>query len=213
MIEKNKKGGAILSKAELLRVFIFIFCFILLLLLAYVTGVLIYDNKSSGIEEGEMAEVIDPDESFKDCQLIESKCLDVACNYYSRCGDGHYEACRIYDCGDKIGVYTEDTEGKQNTERQAKPDKAAIQERKQSCKGVMETLSDKCVNGEEKIRVKIVTEGECEIVAFAVIFNEAQTKSNTFMPLGDNTYEITATSCGKVTRIVPATKGGVSLEF
>lgn len=201
-----------MSKAELLRIFILIFCFILLLLLTYVVGILIYDRDDEPTG-GEVVEVIDPDESFKDCQLIESKCLDISCNYYSRCGDGHYEACRIYDCGDKIGIYTEDADGKQNTQRQAKPDKAVIQERKQSCKGTMETLSDECVNGEEKVKVKIVTEGECEIVAFTVIFNEAQTKPNTFTALGDGTYEITATSCGNVTRIVPATKGGISLEF
>lgn len=201
-----------MSKAELLRVFILIFCFILLLLLAYVAGTLIYE-KGDEPKGGKVAEVIDPDEFFKDCQLIESKCLDISCNYYSRCGDGRYEACRIYDCGDKLGVYTEDVDGKQNTERQAKPDKAVIQKRKQSCKGTMETLSDECVEGKEKIRVKIVTEGECEIVAFTVIFNEAQTKPNTFASLGDDTYEITATSCGNVTRIVPATKGGISLQF
>ncbi len=203
-----------MTRAELLRVFIFIFCFLLVLLLAYVIGTLIYSKDAQVTEEsGSAAEVIDPDKYFKDCQLIQAKCLDIGCNYYPRCGDGHYEACRIYDCGDEIGVYTEDAEGKQNTERQAKPDKAAIEARKESCKGTMETLSDECVNGEEKIKVKIATEGKCEIVAFTLIFNEVQTKSNTFLSLGGGVYEITANSCGNVTQIIPATKGGVSLQF
>ncbi len=212
MAEKNKKGRAITDKAELLRAFVLVFCFTLFLLLAYAVGSLLYERGGEEGKEG-IVKVIDPDESFKDCQLLESKCLDIGCNYYSRCGDGHYEACRVYDCGDKIGIYTEDADGKQNTERQAKPDKAAIAEKKRSCKGTMETLSDECVNGEEKIKVKISTEGECEIVRFAVIFNEAQTKSSTFKSLGGDIYEVTAASCGNVTRVVPATKGGIALEF
>lgn len=209
--KKQKKIGWLQKqdKTEFLRTFLFLFCFVSILLLTYIVGSLLYLKDSFMMQEAS----IDPDEYFKNCQILEENCLDIGCNYYTSCGDGNYDMCRVYDCGDTLGVFTEDSEGKQNAENQAKPDTDAISTQRESCKGTMDILSDVCVKGEEKIKVKIATEGECKIGDFAVIFEEAGAKASTFEETGDNTYEITAIACGIVSKIVPATPNGISLEF
>jgi len=211
--KKQKKSGWLQkqNKTEFLRTFMFLFCFIFILLLTYIVGALLYSRDSFIAQEGEKR--INPDEYFKNCQILEKDCLDIDCNYYTRCGDGNYNVCRVYDCGDTFGVFTEDLEGKQDTKNPPKPDMGAILAQKDSCKGTMDILSDVCVEGKEKIKVKIVTEGECKIGNFTVIFEGAGTKNSTFKEIGDSIYEITAIACGKVSKVVPATPNGISLEF
>lgn len=209
--KKVKTGSTLQSRTEFLRTFMFIFCFIFILLLVYIVGTLLY-TKDNYLPQ-QTGETIDPDEYFKDCKLLEAKCLDVGCNYYSRCGDGNYDTCKIYDCGDTFGVFTENTDGKQDANRQQKPDMTAIAAKKVACAGKMDVLSQECVEGKEKIKVKIVTQGECKIGGFAVIYEGIGTEPNSFVALEDSTYEITALACGTVSRIVPATENGISLEF
>ncbi|MDD3006903.1 MAG: hypothetical protein PHX30_05000 [Candidatus Pacebacteria bacterium] len=189
----------------------FIFCFIFILLLTYIVGALLYTRDNYLPQQ--TGESIDPDEYFKSCKLLEAKCLDIGCKYYSRCGDGNYDSCRIYDCGDTLGVFTENVKGKQDANWQAKPDLAAVAAKKEACAGTMEVLSQECVGGKEQIKVKIVTEGECKIGGFAVIYEGIGTEPNSFEALENSIYSITALSCGTVSRIVPATENGISLEF
>ena len=210
--KKNRLGGLMKNKTESLRAFMFLFCFVFILLLTYIVGVLLYTRDNfEPTQTGE--ERINPDEYFKDCSILEPKCLDISCNYYSRCGDDNYDVCKIYDCADTFGVYTENLENKQAATRQAKTDFNAIKAKKESCVGKMDILSQECVEGKEQIKVKIVTEGECKIGGFAVVFEGAGTESNSFVAVEDNTYAITALACGTVSRIVPATENGISLEF
>lgn len=210
--KKQKWGGVLHNKSEFLRTFMFLFCFIFILLLTYIVGSLLY-TKDNYVSNEQQVVRIDPDEYFKNCQLLEKECLDIDCKYYSRCGDGNYQACRIYDCNDTYGIFTEDLNNKQNVSNQPKPDMEAIIEQKNACAGSMQVLSKECVAGKEEIKVKITTQGECKIGGFAVIFDGAGTEPNTFKELGDNTYAITALACGNVTQIVPATPNGISLEF
>lgn len=209
--KKIKMGNLVGSKAEFLRTFMFIFCFIFILLLTYIVGSLLYTKDSFIAQEGENR--INPDEYFKDCQILEKECLDIDCRYYTRCGDGNFKACRIYDCDKDYGVYTEDMNGVQKTDKKPKPNSDAIMAQKDACSGTMEILSDQCVDNKEKIKVKITPAGECEIGGFTVAFDGIGNKFNTFTDLGDNTYEITAISCGKLSKVVPATPDGISLQF
>lgn len=210
--KKNRLSGLIKNKTEFLRTFMFLFCFIFILLLTYIVGALLY-TKDNFEPTQTGAERINPDEYFKDCSILEPKCLDIGCNYYSRCGDDNYDVCKIYDCGDTFGIYTENLENKQSATRQAKPDLNAVKVKKEACAGKMDILSQDCVEGKEQIKVKIVTGGECKIVNFAVVFEGARTESSSFVAAGDNTYAITALACGTVSRIVPSTENGISLEF
>jgi len=209
---KQKWGGIFHNKTEFLRISMFLFCFIFILLLTYIVGSLLY-TKDNYVSTEQQQERIDPDEYFKNCQLLEKECLDVDCSYYSRCGDGNYQSCRIYDCDDTYGIFTEDMNGKQDVKNQDKPDMNAILEQKDACEGSMQIISKECVAGKEEIKVKVTTQGECKIGGFTVIFDGTKTKQNTFKELGNNTYAITAISCGNVTRVIPATPNGISLEF
>jgi len=199
------------NKAEFLRTFVLLFCFIFALLLTYIVGALLYTRDS--IESRQTGEPMNFDEYFSDCNLLESECLDLGCKYYAQCGDGNYDVCRVYDCGDTYGVFTEDAAGKQEESKRKKPDLSAVAAKKKDCAGTMEVLSQDCVEGKEQVKVKIATQGECKIGGFTVIFEESGAESNDFTALGDDTYAITALSCGAVSQIVPATDDGVSLEF
>jgi hypothetical protein len=85
--------------------------------------------------------------------------------------------------------------------------------KKEACAGKMDVLSQECVEGKEKIKVKIATQGECKIGGFAVIYEGTGTEPNSFVVSADGTYEITALACGTVSKIVPATENGISLTF
>lgn len=198
------------NKAEFLRNFVFLFCLVFVLLITYIVGVLLYTKDSV---QPQADESINPDEYFSGCSLLEPVCLDIDCKYYTQCGDGDYNTCRIYDCGDTYGVFTEDAAGKQEANKQQKPDLNAVAAKKKDCMGTMKILSQECVEEKEQIKVKIATQGECKIGGFTVIFEESGAEPNDFMALGDGTYGITALSCGTVSRIVPATDSGISLEF
>lgn len=199
------------NKAEFLRTFVFSFCLIFALLLTYIVGALLYTRDS--IEPRQVEGPMNFDEYFSNCSLLESECLDLDCKYYTQCGDGSYDICRVYDCGDTYGVFTENTDGKQEASKRKKPDLSAVAAKKKDCAGTMEILSQDCVEGKEQIKVKIATRGECKIGGFAVIFEGSGAESNDFTALADGTYAITALSCGTVSRIVPATDSGISLEF
>lgn len=209
--KKIKMGSFFGSRTEFLRTFMFVFCFVFILLLTYIVGSLLYTKDSFIAQEGESR--INPDEYFKDCQLLEKECLDIDCKYYTRCGDGIYKSCRVYDCDKEFGIYTEDMNGVQNTDKQSKPDMDAILAQKDACAGAMNIISDECVGNKEKIKVKITTAGECKIGLFTVNFEGLGTRDTDFVDLGDGTYEITAVTCGKVSKVVPATPNGISLEF
>ncbi|MDD3190427.1 MAG: hypothetical protein PHI66_01915 [Candidatus Pacebacteria bacterium] len=211
---KNKKGvkknisidGIYIARTLMLAV-----CVIFILLLVYIVGGLFLVREN----------IVGPDNSsyqkdayFSGCVLLEENCLDGDCNFYTLCGDGNYKVCKVYDCGDSHGVFTEDVDGAVDRKKRNKPDLKALDAKKEACQGSLAILEDKCIQGEEEnLKVKIVTEGECTITAFTLIYDIYGARATTFEDLGGGEYMILSDYCGVVSEIVPATGEGISLEL
>lgn len=212
MKNKNEKLDFLNGKTKTIRTFMFLLCFIFVLLLTYVVGTLLYlRNDFSG--ESTSTE-INPDEYFKDCTLLSSKCVDETCRYYTQCGDQSYQDCRVYDCSNTYGVYTLDLEGKGHVNNDnPKPNLDVVKAQKEACQGDLSVLGEECVNGQTRLQVKIATAGDCQIGGFTLLFENMGAIAPDFVARGDGTYDITANSCGKLTTITPKTTGGISLEL
>jgi len=208
--KENEKVISFKNKTELIRTFIFMLCFIFILLLVYVVGTLLYMRSS--YQNGYTTEMAN-DEYFENCELLADVCTNIDCEYYSYCGDESYEVCRVYDCDDTYGIFTENGKGVVNTKNEPKPDIVAISEQKKACNGSMQLLSEDCVDGKDVLKVEIKTEGECEIGGFTVIYEKIGARNNEFTALGDGLYTVTADTCGDLVKITPATKNGISLNF
>jgi hypothetical protein len=210
MKNKNEKGGfSLKDNPELIREFLFLLCFIFILLLIYmVGGVLLtkdhYQKKSDTAES---------DAFFSGCALAEKDCATSQCNLYTWCGDGTYQTCRIYDCGSTYGIYTKDVEGQVRTRNEAKSDMMARAEKEKACHGIMQILEQGCKEGKFQAKVKLTTQGECEIGSFALFFEDGVARPNEFVRQEDGTYVITSYYCGALQEIVPGTKEGIALDF
>lgn len=210
---KNKKLFFFEDQPEFIRTFMFLLCLIFILLLTYIVGVLILSKDS--ILSGDTS---DSDVYFKDCKILEKKCADVDCAFYSWCGGGDYKVCRIYDCGNKYGVFTVDTNNSVNTKREDKIDTKAFEAKKEACSGNMQVLEQKCEEGKMQIKVKLTTKGECKVGNFTLLYEKDNNtgggaQSTTFTALEDGTYQLTANTCGTVAAIIPSTEDGIALEF
>jgi hypothetical protein len=190
---------------------LFVACVVLVLLLTYVLGLLIFTNPR--VLENKPSDVVaDSDAYFKDCKILRQSCSDkVGCNLFSFCGSGSYKVCKIYDCGNAYGVFTQDYEGNIDTKREAKYDKKAVQAKKDACRGSTQVLEQKCVNKKMQLKVKISSEGRCKIGGFTIVYEGSGIQPNTFASLDDNTYSVTADTCGKITHVIPQTEEGISI--
>lgn len=150
---------------------------------------------------------------FDDCKPLQENCTSgTDCISASICGEGIYETCEIYDCGDTYGVYTKSGGGSVNTYKQAKADKNITQSEPKVCKALtVETLQQKCVDNKMQLKVKLTTEGECKISDFIILYDSKENQPNTFVSLGDNVYLIEVETCGGLTDITPRTEGGIPI--
>jgi len=152
--------------------------------------------------------------SFADCKPLQENCTSgTDCISSSICGEGIYETCEIYDCGDTYGVYTQSGGGSVNIYKQAKADKNIAQPKQEVCKGLaVEALEQKCTDNKMQVKVKLTTEGECKIDDFIVLYdNSKENQPNTFVSLGKDMYSIEVKTCGRMTDIIPRTEGGVPI--
>lgn len=155
-----------------------------------------------------------PDAHFKDCKILAENCVDVTkCGFNVYCGDGIFADCRVYDCDGNYGVYTKDVSGNINFKNEAKTDESAIKEVRDACDGTMQILSQDCVDNKMEMKLKLKTNGECEIENFATIYGDAGAQPNAFVALGNGVYSITANTCETISEIIPAARGGVGLNL
>jgi hypothetical protein len=197
---------------ELIKKMLFASCVILVLILAYALGNFLFMRPEISTNNRNNAVVVDSDIYFKDCKILRKGCSNkVDCSLFSFCGSGSYKVCNIYDCGTTYGVFTEDYEGNISTPRKAKYDKKAVQAKKDACGGSMQILQQDCVDKKMQVKVKLAPKGECKIGGFTLVYEETGLQQNTFTSLSDDTYSITADTCGKITKIVPQTEEGISI--
>jgi len=208
--EKNKINISA-GSFYIVKTLMLVVCIICILLLVYIIGGLFYVGDR--IDQGIVSENINPDEYFTNCQLIEPECLDVSCKHTSKCGSGHYVACRIYDCNDTYGIFTQDLNGVQKVNNKNKPDLDAVAKQIKDCNGTLDILDDKCVDGKEHLMVKITTDGICKIGGFSVFMEGESAKSNIFAVSEEGNYAITVASCGEVSKIKAVTENGISISF
>ncbi|MDD3006912.1 MAG: hypothetical protein PHX30_05045 [Candidatus Pacebacteria bacterium] len=219
---KNKKviGKIVWSKNDStvegvqlrsIRKFISIVCIISALFLICMFGIFLFiisedsPNKQSN-------KIVEPGVLFKDCKILQEDCSnDDDCNLFSFCGNGSYKICKIYDCGESYGIFTQDYEGNTDTGRKAKPNKEIVQAKKDACGESMQLVEQRCSDGKMEVMVKLSPTGECKIGGFALLYEGIGSQPNRFTALKGNNYFIVAESCGKITGIVPQTEEGISI--
>lgn len=149
---------------------------------------------------------------FKDCSILRENCTGkVDCIAYSVCGAGGYDVCRIYDCGDSYGIFTQDGDGNTNAYRRKKSVNNVLQSAKEACNGIVNILEEKCVDGKMQLKVRLSTPGQCKIENFIISYDDSGNQPNTFVAAGNDTYMINLDTCGTVTAITPQTEGGVPI--
>lgn len=168
------------------------------------TAVLV-GNRSGGQKES----VFDP---LAGCAILEDNCRDVDCAFYNLC-DGVQKQCQVYDCGKEYRIVKTDAEGRTETKNEPKSDADAIVAEQDSCRGEMHILEQGCVDDHFQARVRLQTQGECEIGYFVLTLKEFGNVQSESESLGDGSYLITTDRCGQATRIGPVTKDGMYLEF
>lgn len=209
--EKKEINGFLARGAKLAGTPVPLIPLVLILFFATIVGVLIILKECP--QSGKNA-AVSPDVHFKNCTLLEKDCVDVAtCGLNVHCGDGKLKDCWVYDCGNSYGVYTKDASDNDNFFNDPKADEKKNDAVRDACSGTIETLDQECKGNKTVTKIKISTKGECAIDNFAVIYENVGTQANTFTAAGDNTYEITSDSCGKIMDIVPATKEGIGLNL
>lgn len=151
---------------------------------------------------------------FRGCDILAENCTDVvSCGLNVYCGDGRFNDCRVYDCGNSYGIFTEDVEGKIEFKNDTKADANIENSIRDSCTGKMEILSSACVGQKTEIKVKLTTKGKCEIEEFSIVDKNVGSVPNTFIIEEDGTYSITAGICVEIAEIIPAAKGGIGIDL
>lgn len=190
---------------------IFFLSGIFLLLLAYVAASLFFNN-SKVLDGNRDSAALDPAIQFKDCTMLQEACANASdCSFFSLCGDGSNKVCKIYDCGETYGIFTQDNEDKPYLQRKPKYDKNAVQAKKDACGKSMQLVDQKCIDGKMQIMVKLAPEGECKIGAFTILFEETGAQMSSFTELQGHNYSIAADTCGKITGIIPRTEEGIAI--
>lgn len=190
---------------------IFFLSVIFLSLLAYVLASLFF-NDSKAPENNQDSVVVEPAIQFKDCTILREACSNASdCSYFSLCGDGSYKICKIYDCGETYGVFTQDSEDKPVLQRKLKYDMNVIQAKKDACGNGLQIVEQKCVDGKMQVMVKLSPKGDCKIGIFTLLFEGTGAQPNSFTELQDHNYSITADTCGKITGIIPRTEEGIAI--
>ena len=151
---------------------------------------------------------------FIGCDILAEDCTDVvSCGLNVYCGDGLFKDCRVYDCKESYGVFTEDFGGKIEFKNDTKADTDMENGIRDACAGQMEIMSEKCVDKKTEIKVKLTTKGECEIEEFSTIDKNVGSVPNTFIIEEKGTYAITVGICAEIAEIIPAAKGGIGLNL
>lgn len=191
--------------------FIFVVCCVLFLFLACILSKFFFMIPED-LPSGESNKVVESGVSFKDCKILREDCLnDSDCDLFSFCGDGSYKICKIYDCGETYGVFTQDYAGNTATGKKAKPEEEIVQAKKDACGESMKIVEQRCSDGKMQVMVKLDPEGECEIGGFILLYEDTGSQPNKFTALKGNNYFITADTCGKITGIVPQTEEGIPI--
>lgn len=214
----NSRGHARSAVKPVLAV-----CIIVLLLAGIIFLVGFIYKPNSVIPENKQDDVVTTDNKqdnatsslstfFDGCKPLQENCSSgTDCISASICGEGVYETCEIYDCGDTYGVYTLSATGGASY-KQAKTDKSMAQSEPVACKVLMlEALEQECVDNKLQIKVKLNTQGECKVNDFVVLYDGKENQPNTFVSLGNNVYSIEVSTCGDISDIVPRSAGGVPL--
>jgi len=190
---------------------IFFLSVIFLLLLAYV-AISLFFHGSQVPEKNQEITAANPAIQFKDCTILRETCSNASdCSFFSLCGDGSHKVCKVYDCGETYGVFTQDSEDKPALQRKPKYDENAIQAKKDACGNGLQIVEQKCVDGKMQVMVKLSPKGDCKIGIFTLLYEGTGAQPNSFTELQDHNYSITADTCGKITGIIPRTEEGIAI--
>ena len=220
-MEKKKN-----KKINIPSVFMGMFTVILIILLFYIVGVLVQFRENEILENGAGS----PDSQthveksskfasyFPNCGLINKNCVNSSCDKYFLCNDKKYLACEIYDCNEDFGIGTMDEEGKIEIRKEIKYERELVKKRIERCRGTIEIIDKNCVDGKFELKIKVVTEGECEIKGFVAMHKnidkpeEKSWDSADFNSLGENLYLAKLNNCKNITEIIAIGEGGVSIK-
>lgn len=208
------------KKIKILTVFVKMFYAIMIVLLFYIVGVLVQidrscDNQEDNVSKTEIASLEDKAlfaADFPGCSLLNKKCLGAECDKYFLCSDRKYLVCEIYDCGEEFGIGTKDENGEINRQRKAKEDKEKIIKIKEKCAGTVEVLESDCLDEKLEMKVKVITNGDCQIAGFWVGQMNKETKPVKFSNLENGLYLVVANSCEEVSELIAAGENGISIE-
>lgn len=148
--------------------------------------------------------------NFDHCEILAESCLDKDCPYYFLC-DGAKFSCNVYDCDSYYGVIFEDKDGKIIAKEQPKPQQQKVKEAINKCRGTVEVLEKKQDGKNLKIKVEVITQGQCQIQVFMVKTQDGwQTpvfkKENDYYNLTLNVLP------EEVLEIIAVGQGGVSIK-
>ena len=92
------------------------------------------------------------------------------------------------------------------------PDYKKVEETKDKCKGSLEIMDEKCVDGNLEMRVKVSTVGDCPIVSFIANYADNKKKIAEFSSLGNNVYLVVLDNCNKVEKLIVSGEGGFTIN-
>lgn len=211
IVQEENDSMADKGHRRLFAELLFVVCVIFALLLACDGGSIFFTGSKLS-ESNQANETIDPAVRFKDCEILKEDCLNSNdCNLFSLCGEDSYKICKIYDCVDTYGIFTQDSEDKLEARREAKYNKDVVQAKKDVCGKGMEIVEQKCVDDKMQVMVKLNPRGDCKIGGFTLVYEGTIVQPNNFAELQSDNYFITADTCGKITGIIPQTEEGISI--
>ncbi len=148
---------------------------------------------------------------FASCQVLSNSCKDKDCKYLFLCNATEISDCKVYDCGDKYGVSILDKQGNTRNEFEKKPDQKEVAEVVNKCEGNFEVIEkNNCVDGKAKARVKITTDGDCEILSFIASI-DGRARIAEFEKDGEF-YDLSVKECGEISNIKVTGESGVAIR-
>ena len=122
-----------------------------------------------------------------------------------------FSDCKVYDCGDKYGVSILDKQGNTKNEFEQKPDQKEVAEIVNKCKGNFEVIEkNNCVDGKAKARIKITTDGDCEILSF-IMSVDGRARIAEFEKDGEF-YNLSVKECGEISNVKVTGESGVAIR-
>ncbi|MEA1937264.1 MAG: hypothetical protein U9N04_04105 [Patescibacteria group bacterium] len=91
------------------------------------------------------------------------------------------------------------------------PDYEKIREIKDRCKGFLEIMDEKCVDGKLEMKVKVSTAGDCFVVSFIANYADNKKKIAEFSSLGDDVYLVVLNNCDKIEKLIVSGEGGFTI--